>query len=327
MADRPKQTMEEVMQENDALRSRIPELKAKRSNLERQHQELSRIQQLQIENAKLEKENADIDGIRAQIEQMKKQKEVLDVQNKKLERQRAESEDIKDGVNILTKEVWKPLAVLRAKFKEFDKSGTGDIDRREFRAMLEKIEQDMKVSRLFSMLDQHSASSVYGNDKPSYGHNTGTVDSTQGWSAGTNNTKQWYQIDCVVPVRIGGVMLQGRYNADQWVLTFKVSHSEDGVSWSKLDRTFDGCHDRDTKEIILFDVSIYARYIRIRPITWHSHISLRADLLWVEGQEHVDEEKTDDSKGPRHSELSVYSIVNMRVFLQFQLLCLLFTRF
>ena len=64
--------------------------------------------------------------------------------------------------------------------------------------------------RLFSTLDRHSASSVFVNDFKGTGHNQGTIDSVQAWSAATNDANQWYQIDCVVSVCIGGVVMQGR---------------------------------------------------------------------------------------------------------------------
>jgi len=236
---------------------------------------------------------------------MVQQQKLLDARNKKLVRQKAESVDIKEGVAVLTDRVWKPLEVLKAKFHEFDLDHSGNIDRREFLRLCNQIEQNLRVSPLFSMLDQHSASSVFANDRPSFGHNTGTIDSTQGWSAATNHTDQWYQIDCVVAVTIGGVLVQGRYNADQWVTEFQISHSIDGVQWLRLSRngsphTFDGNRDRDTKETVLFDVPINARYIRFHPVSWHNHISMRADILWVEG---CDDNKDDD--GPNDSEFTI----------------------
>jgi len=302
MADKPEKTKAELKVENEAIQARVAQLKGKRNALQREYEEVARIQQLQIENTKLTKEIANTDSakIQTQIEDMEYQKELVETQNKKLTRQKKESENLHDGVNMLTDQVWKPLEALKAKFEETDKDGSGTINRKEFMILCAQIDRDLRVSPIYSMLDQHSASSVYANDKPSFGHNTGTIDSTQGWSAATNDVHQWYQIDCVVPVRVGGVLMQGRYNADQWITSFQISHSLDGVSWTKLNRTYDGNHDRDSKETIIFDTTIQARYIRIHPTKWFGHISCRIDLLWAEDFD----EKQDEEKGQGQSESS-----------------------
>ena len=52
-----------------------------------------------------------------------------------------------------------------------------------------------------------------------------------GWSARTNDVNQFLQIDLVHITKLTGVATQGRNAYDQWVKTYKLQYSVDGVNF------------------------------------------------------------------------------------------------
>lgn len=53
------------------------------------------------------------------------------------------------------------------------------------------------------------------------------------WAAGTNNGKQWLQIDFGELVRVTKVATQGRQDSNQWVTKYALSYSLDGMHWAE----------------------------------------------------------------------------------------------
>ena len=53
-----------------------------------------------------------------------------------------------------------------------------------------------------------------------------------GWSARHNNRYQWFQVDFRRPTKITNVATQGRHNAAQWVTQYRLSYSQDGLTWA-----------------------------------------------------------------------------------------------
>ena len=51
------------------------------------------------------------------------------------------------------------------------------------------------------------------------------------WAARLNNNQQWVQVDLLQVIRITGVATQGRNRFDQWVTTYKIQYSNNGVNW------------------------------------------------------------------------------------------------
>ncbi|XP_072041305.1 lactadherin-like [Amphiura filiformis] len=129
---------------------------------------------------------------------------------------------------------------------------------------------------------------------------------TGAWSAQTNDGNQWIQAalgdpTCSVQTNDGnqcpqtalgdqtwviGVLIQGRHDASQWVTQFKVQYSNDGDFWKFVQQTenlgemvFDGNTDQNTVVTKLFPTPVKTSYIRIVPIAWNGHISLRFELL------------------------------------------------
>ena len=50
-----------------------------------------------------------------------------------------------------------------------------------------------------------------------------------GWVAKYRNTHQWLQIDLGTTSRVKRIATQGRYDANQWVKSYTVSYSNNGV--------------------------------------------------------------------------------------------------
>ena len=53
-----------------------------------------------------------------------------------------------------------------------------------------------------------------------------------GWSARFNDRYQWWQVDLGKPAKVRSVLTQGRQNANQWVTQYRLSSSQDGLSWA-----------------------------------------------------------------------------------------------
>ena len=56
--------------------------------------------------------------------------------------------------------------------------------------------------------------------------------STRGaWVARQRNRYQWIQVDLQTLTRLKGIATQGRYDAGQWVKTYTVSYSTNGIKF------------------------------------------------------------------------------------------------
>ena len=106
-------------------------------------------------------------------------------------------------------------------------------------------------------------------------HNTPQLNSVQGWSAQTNNTSQFIGMLFDEPLGISSVTTQGRANANQWVTSYQLEATKDGVTWESLG-TYSGNNDRSTQvtnEVSNTDTDWVG--LRINPLTWVGHVSLR----------------------------------------------------
>ena len=75
----------------------------------------------------------------------------------------------------------------------------------------------------------HLTASTYYNYhlSPWYGR----LNSIYSWSVRRNLVGQWFQVNFVELMRIKGVATQGRQNANQWVRSYTVTYSVDGMSF------------------------------------------------------------------------------------------------
>ncbi|KAK2554621.1 EGF-like repeat and discoidin I-like domain-containing protein 3, partial [Acropora cervicornis] len=105
------------------------------------------------------------------------------------------------------------------------------------------------------------------------------------WCSRYNNYNQWIQVDFRKAMVLTGIAIQGRQDYSQWMTAFYVRYSMDGVYFSEIKnwwnahvKTFTGNQDRDSVQTRPFDPPIYARYVRIIPRGWKSHICMRFEL-------------------------------------------------
>ena len=127
-----------------------------------------------------------------------------------------------------------------------------------------------------------SASSVWNDDAIGTGHGRGRLDSEQAWSAKNNVIGEWYQINYDRVAMISGISIQTRNTGihdKQRVESFKVKAKGMSGTWEDVDggKIYTG-NTSGTQVNVFFDTPVEARYIRIYPQTWNSHMSLRAGI-------------------------------------------------
>ena len=128
-----------------------------------------------------------------------------------------------------------------------------------------------------------SASSVYGDNAMGTGHGQGRLDSAQAWSAKDNQVGEWYQINNDKVAIISGIKIQKRApnHTSQYVETFKVKAKGVAGTWEDVDdgAIFTGNTSGGGDKVdVFFETPVEARYIRIYPQTWGTHMSLRAGI-------------------------------------------------
>ena len=68
------------------------------------------------------------------------------------------------------------------------------------------------------------------------------------WAAGTNNLNQWFQVDFGSWAQISALLTQGRQDSNQWVESYSLSYSYDGVFF----KTFTNEHG--SKQVITYRI-------------------------------------------------------------------------
>ena len=76
---------------------------------------------------------------------------------------------------------------------------------------------------------QITASSQYHSPYQSY--NARLNSGGGSWIPTSNNAHQWLQVDLGKKTEVTGIKTQGRYNAHQWVKSYRVSYSNDGSTF------------------------------------------------------------------------------------------------
>ncbi|EDO30631.1 predicted protein, partial [Nematostella vectensis] len=110
------------------------------------------------------------------------------------------------------------------------------------------------------------------------------------WCANTTDTAPYLQVDLGTRHVICAVSTQGSPSADQWVQSYEVHGSLDGVT---LISTFGGFFkvfqgNFDSQSVVKQDLSevLVARFVRMLPVTHHTAACLRAEIYGaaVEGR-------------------------------------------
>ncbi|KAK3737793.1 hypothetical protein QZH41_004839 [Actinostola sp. cb2023] len=117
------------------------------------------------------------------------------------------------------------------------------------------------------------ASSMY-NDKHAPSH--GRLGQPGAWSARNSRVDEWIQVDLGQDTKVAGIATQGRTNEGQWVKKYKLQYSSDGKTFKDYKEGKVFAANTDKKSVVKhdFDNPIIARYIRVLPWEWQSHMSL-----------------------------------------------------
>lgn len=105
--------------------------------------------------------------------------------------------------------------------------------------------------------------------------------STLGWAAGTNDANQSITLSYDAPTTIKGIVTQGRANnGGQWVTTAHIETSPNGAApWTRvLSNTTLNANSVDDVRV-LFPTPVFAKAVRILPVGWNNHITMRLGLL------------------------------------------------
>ena len=109
-------------------------------------------------------------------------------------------------------------------------------------------------------------------------------------------------VSSIIPQTWAGVITQGRGDLDEWVTSFMVLYSNDGVNWDAVDngKVFQGNSDRDTQVTNWFDTPVTARTLQIKPTSWSGWISMRFDALFYLDQYKPEELEIENIPEPNH---------------------------
>lgn len=130
-----------------------------------------------------------------------------------------------------------------------------------------------------------TASSFLDNSsKPSAGRLNSSVGA---WCAKGNDKQQYLQIDLGEVDKVCGVASQGKPGfLDQggwFVKTYTLAYSKNGENWANykefgIAKVFQGNSDPDTVVTNMLKMAVNARYVRIKPQSWHNHIAMRVEV-------------------------------------------------
>jgi len=98
------------------------------------------------------------------------------------------------------------------------------------------------------------------------------------WCTGFNDHNQWIQVSFNFKLqKVVRIATQGRHDYDQWVKQYKIKYF-DGFGWIDYDgsKIMDANSDRTT--VVTHDVNITCYAMRIIPVSWHEHMSMRCEV-------------------------------------------------
>lgn len=102
------------------------------------------------------------------------------------------------------------------------------------------------------------------------------------WCAAINDDRQWIQVNYEIKKTFVSVSTQGRGNYGQWVTKYNIEYSDDCKKWKIVEESpFTGNYDTSTIVTHRFVNPFEAYYVRLVPIEWYSHISLRWELYCI----------------------------------------------
>eukprot|EP00058_Branchiostoma_floridae_P009584 XP_002595072.1 hypothetical protein BRAFLDRAFT_90181 [Branchiostoma floridae] len=141
-----------------------------------------------------------------------------------------------------------------------------------------------------SQISASSADEFYGPDRSRLNNNAsiasdgGTHAARGNWRAAVTDAEQWLQVSFLEEVVIKAVVVQGSFDAQEWVQTYILLYSNDSITWQTYQengtiKIFNGSTDASTpQQEVLLD-PITTSHIRINPQSWRNRISMRIELI------------------------------------------------
>ncbi|KAF2354673.1 Coagulation factor 5/8 C-terminal domain [Trinorchestia longiramus] len=105
------------------------------------------------------------------------------------------------------------------------------------------------------------------------------------WCSGRKVAGEWLLVDLGVPAKVTGILTQGKGDGKEWVTSYQVSYSMDAYVWHYVrdhygdKKLFSGNTDSHTPRHNYIVPPVVARFMRMHALTWHSHPSMRLELL------------------------------------------------
>ncbi|XP_078608362.1 lactadherin-like isoform X1 [Branchiostoma floridae x Branchiostoma japonicum] len=158
-------------------------------------------------------------------------------------------------------------------------------------ARLEPVGMEAQIIRT----NQYKASSIYNARKRPGLAFYGYLNNPDGaWSPHTIHNGHYIEIDLGKDKLIGGIVTQGRpgkgFLTEEWVTSYNIQYrnnSCNAVDYLRDNKgnpqIFGGNFDKVTAVRHIFAQPFRARYVRVRPRSWHNYISLRMELLECAG--------------------------------------------
>ncbi|EFA76736.1 hypothetical protein PPL_09487 [Heterostelium album PN500] len=95
-----------------------------------------------------------------------------------------------------------------------------------------------------------------------------------------NNVNQWIMASSSVPFDVYGISVQGRYDANDWIIEFTIQVSLDGVNWQQIGYFYSNLNDRNTVKYIDFGGARRVRNVMLVPKNFMgTAYALRWDVL------------------------------------------------
>ncbi|XP_072182247.1 inactive carboxypeptidase-like protein X2 [Diadema setosum] len=125
------------------------------------------------------------------------------------------------------------------------------------------------------------------------------------WCAADDDPSPWIQVDLLTNFLITGVITQGRYpHYSQWVTSYQVLYRPDGEAEFQMvtdasgqNVTFKGNTDKNTPVENDLPIYVVARYVRLLPVTFNEHVSMRFELLGENVTECYEQADASDYRG------------------------------
>ncbi|RVE53530.1 hypothetical protein evm_001900, partial [Chilo suppressalis] len=136
-----------------------------------------------------------------------------------------------------------------------------------------------------------TASSVVSpQHEPEYAVLDGEPNAISGgsWSPKTDDLNQYIQVELPQPTSVHGVVVQGDPLHDQYVTSYELMYSDSPASYSYVvgpdskPTVFRGPVDHNTPLKQMISPPVEAKYLRLKPLSWHKKIALRLEVIGCE---------------------------------------------